>query len=56
MSMGKNAFWDSNNELNLTKNSLHESESEKSLSRVWFFATPWITQSMEFSRPEYWSG
>ena len=28
----------------------------KSLSRVWLFETPWTTQSMEFSRPEYWSG
>ena len=28
----------------------------KSLSRVWFFKTPWTIQSMEFSRPEYWSG
>ena len=28
----------------------------KSLSRVWLFATPWAIQSMEFSRPEYWSG
>ena len=28
----------------------------KSLSRVQLFATPWPTQSMEFSRPEYWSG
>ena len=29
----------------------------KSLSRVWFFATPWWSiQSMKFSRPEYWSG
>ena len=27
----------------------------KSLSRVWLFATPWTIQSMEFSRPEYWS-
>ena len=26
------------------------------LSCVWFFATPWITQSKEFSRPECWSG
>ena len=25
-------------------------------SHVWIFATPWTTQSMEFSRPEYWSG
>ena len=30
--------------------------SWKSLSRVWVFATPWTIQSMEFSRPEYWSG
>ena len=28
----------------------------KSLSHVWLFATPWALQSMEFSRPEYWSG
>ena len=28
----------------------------KSLSHVWLFATPWTIQSMEFSRPEYWSG
>ena len=27
----------------------------KSLSRVWLFATPWTIQSVEFSRPEYWS-
>ena len=27
---------------------------QKSLSCVWFFVTQWI-QSMEFSRPEYWS-
>ena len=27
----------------------------KSLSRVPLFATPWTIQSMEFSRPEYWS-
>ena len=31
-------------------------ESWKSLSCVRFFATPWTLQSMEFSRPEYWSG
>ena len=29
---------------------------DKSLSRVQFFETPWPIQSMEFSRPEYWSG
>ena len=28
----------------------------KSLSRVRLFATPWTIQSMEVSRPEYWSG
>ena len=28
----------------------------KSLNCVWLFATPWTKQSMEFSRPEYWSG
>ena len=27
----------------------------KSLSRVQLFVTPWTIQSMEFSRPEYWS-
>ena len=31
------------------------SESE-SLSVVSDSATPWTSQSMEFSRPEYWSG
>ena len=28
----------------------------KLLSQVWLSATPWTIQSMEFSRPEYWSG
>ena len=28
----------------------------KLLSPVWLFETPWTIQSMEFSRPEYWSG
>ena len=27
-----------------------------SLSRDQLFATPWTLQSVEFSRPEYWSG
>ena len=27
-----------------------------SLSHVGLFVTPWTTQSMEFSRPESWSG
>ena len=33
---------------------LKSGESE-SLSHVWLFATPWTIESMEFSRPEYWS-
>ena len=37
--------------------SLEESEVKwKLLSHVQLFATPWTAQSMEFSRPEYWSG
>ena len=28
----------------------------KSLSCVWLFVTLWTIQSMEFSRPQYWSG
>ena len=28
----------------------------KSLSHVRLFATPWIIQSVKFSRPKYWSG
>ena len=28
----------------------------KSLSRIQLFETSWTIQSMEFSRPEYWSG
>ena len=35
---------------------MSESESEKTLSCVQPFATPWTIQSMEFSRPEYQSG
>ena len=33
-----------------------ESESEKFLSQVLLFVTPWTIQSMEFSRPENWRG
>ena len=34
-----------------------DSESESpSKSRVQLFVTPWIIHSMDFSRPEYWSG
>ena len=32
------------------------SEKRKSLSHVRLFVTPWTIQSMELSRPEYWSG
>ena len=32
-----------------------ENWKSKSPSHVWLFATSWIIQSMEFSRPEYWS-
>ena len=36
---------------------IHEEEvKSKSLSCVRLFATPLTIQSMEFSRPEYWSG
>ena len=28
----------------------------KSLSHIWLFVAPWTIQSLEFSRPEYWSG
>ena len=34
----------------------HPEVKWKSLSRVRLFATPWTIQSLEFSRPEYWSG
>ena len=37
-------------------NPLHLPWKWKLLSRVRLFATPWTIQSMEFSRPEYWSG
>ena len=30
-------------------------QSEVKVSHVELFATPWTIQSMEFSRPEYWS-
>ena len=32
------------------------SNCQCSESHVQLFVTPWIIQSMEFSRPEYWSG
>ena len=37
--------------------SLHFCEVKSmSLSRILLSATPWTIDSMEFSRPEYWSG
>ena len=38
------------------KSGLQSEVKWKALSRVQLFATPWTIQSMEFSRPEYWSG
>ena len=35
---------------------ISHSSKWKLLSSVQLFATPWTTESMEFSRPEYWSG
>ena len=31
-------------------------QKSKLLSPVQLFVTPWAIQSMEFSKPEYWSG
>ena len=36
--------------------SIMEAWKWKSLRSFWLFVTPWTIQSMEFSRPEYWSG
>ena len=41
--------------LPVVKQGCEKERKGKSLSRVWLFATPRTTQSMEFSRPEYWS-
>ena len=38
------------------KKSCDKPEKWKYLRHVQLFATPWTKQSMEFSRPEYWSG
>ena len=35
---------------------MYQFNSVQLLSRVQLFVTPWSIQSMEFSRPEYWSG
>ena len=34
----------------------HRQGKVKSLSSVQLLVTPWTIESMEFSRPEYWSG
>ena len=40
-----------------TRRTMKWSEGKwKSFSPVWLFATPWTIHSMEFSRPEHWSG
>ena len=31
-------------------------KSEVKVTQLCLLVTPWTTQSMEFSRPEYWSG
>ena len=41
---------------NQTYKLLHSKWKWKSLTRVQLFLTPWTIQTMEFSRPEYWSG
>jgi len=38
-----------------TYNALKWKWKWKPLSCVWLFPTPWTIQSMEFSRPDYWS-
>ena len=35
---------------------LYDHTKWRSLSCVWLFETPWTIQSLEFFRPEYWSG
>ena len=40
-----------NKDFNVIKGNL----TVKSFSHVWFFMTPWTIESLEFSRPEYWS-
>ena len=40
--------------LSLFSHSLSENKSRSVVSRL--FVTLWTIQSMEFSRPEYWSG
>ena len=33
----------------------NDSKDESESRLVWLLVTPWTIQSMEFSRPEYWS-
>ena len=42
--------------LNGTHHNIRHVWKWKMLIHVRFFPTPWTIQSMEFSRPEYWSG
>ena len=35
---------------------IEKASENESLSHVQLFGTPWTIQSMEFFRPEYWSG
>ena len=42
--------------LNLSLCALGRGSEVKVARRVRLFATSWTIQSMEFSRPEYWSG
>ena len=44
-------------EKNLKKNGyMYMYEKSESRSAVSYSATPWTTESREFSKPEYWSG
>ena len=44
------------NDVNTTIYPYFEEVKWKFLSRVQLFETQWTIESMEFSRPEYWSG
>ena len=57
------SLWESSSSYNLDTsfNHSHRKKKVKSLSCVWFFATPWTVAyqappSLGFSRQEYWSG
>ena len=53
--------WANLKEIMLSETGVTEQQTKngwncKLLSRVQLSATPWTIESMEFSRPEYWSG